>query len=201
MVACTHCALQCCCQFETAFCTPGRAITCGSASFDLQLQGLSSLLQTGSSQLDQDHLFGQLDSQNSGQLPFTTFSEGRMGVLQSAKAAIGASTVQIVCQTLAQKYFQFGSKPCTHLHYHGRFVALDVYTGDIGQEPKTMEINRIIILHIPTLPLTTMFEDYFGLFEWEMELRGFEISFTRVYRAYTCTVFQFRLQPIQKPRG
>ncbi len=104
-----------------------------------------------------------------------TFEEGRMVLFQSAKATIGASKVQQICEAMVQLFF-FKSKvaTCASLSLFEDFAPVKFV-------PDHCDGQHVLILQIPNIDskdLRTILSSYMSLFKWEMSMRGFEVSAT-----------------------
>lgn len=113
-----------------------------------------------------------------------TYREGRMLLLEVAKATVGAEKVQQICDTLVKLFFFSGPNLFSGLSHDElgqdeHFQEIRVLTGNL---PASMSIHLAschIWLRVPGLQpeeLCILLNEYEALFQAEMEMRGFSLS-------------------------
>ncbi len=148
----------------------------------LQLQDLEQQLSQGEARTTAADSMGDLQSTFAS----LTYEEGQMALLNSAKANIGATKVQKICEAMLQKFFLKTTTACcgaqlyTRLHASENLGPLVLVSPICSEHAKGKLHIGQVVLQVPGVAAWEVCESlrqYHSLFEWELRLRGF--GFTR----------------------
>ena len=108
-----------------------------------------------------------------------TYREGRMLLLEVAKATVGPKKVQQICDTLVKLFFFSGPNLFSRLSHDEHFQKIRVLTGNRPASMSTHLASCYKWLHVPGLQpeeLCSLLNEYEAVFQAEMEMRGFSLS-------------------------
>lgn len=112
-----------------------------------------------------------------------TYQEGRMLLLEVAKATIGTKKVQQICDTLVKLFFFNGPNLFSRLSHDElghdeHFQEIGVLTGSRPASMTNIHASNCIWLRVPGLQpekLCSLLNVYEALFQAELEMRGFSL--------------------------